>query len=39
VQKGKFNSPHACRVDPKSGDLFVVEWISTGRVTKLKRNR
>ena len=36
LQKGKFNSPHACCVD-SHGDVYVVEWISTGRVTKLKR--
>jgi DNA-binding beta-propeller fold protein YncE len=33
---GKFNSPHACCVDAY-GDVYVVEWISTGRVTKLVR--
>jgi len=36
LQPGKFNSPHACCVD-SHGDLYVVEWISTGRVTKLRR--
>ncbi len=36
LQPGKFNSPHACCVDSK-GDIYVVEWISTGRVTKLVR--
>jgi len=37
LQEGKFNSPHQCRVNPITGDIFVVEWISTGRVTKLRR--
>jgi DNA-binding beta-propeller fold protein YncE len=36
LQPGKFNSPHSCCVDSR-GDLYVAEWISTGRVTKLKR--
>jgi DNA-binding beta-propeller fold protein YncE len=36
LQEGKFNSPHACCVD-SNGDVFVAEWISTGRVTKLTR--
>jgi hypothetical protein len=36
LQPGKFNSTHACCVD-SHGDLYVVEWISTGRVTKLRR--
>lgn len=34
--EGKFNSPHACCVD-RNGDVYVVEWISTGRITKLTR--
>ncbi len=38
LQPCKFNSPHACCVD-SHGDLYVVEWISTGRVTKLHRQR
>lgn len=33
---GKFNSPHACCVDSR-GNIYVVEWISTGRITKLVR--
>lgn len=33
---GKFNSPHAAAVDGE-GNIFVVEWIIGGRVTKLKR--
>jgi hypothetical protein len=33
---GKFNSPHACCVDTY-GDVYVAEWISTGRITKLVR--
>jgi DNA-binding beta-propeller fold protein YncE len=36
LQDGKFNSPHACCVDTR-GDVYVVEWISTGRITKLTR--
>jgi hypothetical protein len=36
LQQGKFNSPHSCCVDSR-GDLYVAEWITTGRVTKLKR--
>ncbi|HEY6293578.1 MAG TPA: twin-arginine translocation signal domain-containing protein [Terriglobia bacterium] len=33
---GKFISPHAACWD-KRGDIYVVEWIQEGRVTKLKR--
>ena len=33
---GKFNSPHACCVNSK-GDVWVAEWINTGRVVKLVR--
>ncbi len=33
---GSFISPHAVCVD-SSGDLYVVEWVSDGRVTKLRR--
>jgi DNA-binding beta-propeller fold protein YncE len=36
LRDGKFNSPHACCVDTH-GDVYVAEWISTGRVTKLTR--
>jgi hypothetical protein len=36
LQPGVFSSPHQCRVDSR-GDVYVVEWISTGRVTKLTR--
>ncbi|WP_248926212.1 hypothetical protein [Paenibacillus hamazuiensis] len=32
----KFSSPHGICVDSK-GDVYVSEWISDGRVTKLKR--
>ncbi|MCC6443257.1 MAG: hypothetical protein IT210_07350 [Armatimonadetes bacterium] len=32
----KFNSPHALCVDSR-GDIYVAEWISDGRLTKLKR--
>ncbi len=33
---GKFISPHAACVAP-NGDIYVVEWISDGRITKLRR--
>lgn len=33
---GSFTSPHGLHVD-KKGNIFVVEWINDGRVTKLKR--
>jgi len=33
---GMFSSPHGCCVSPK-GDIYVVEWIIGGRVTKLER--
>jgi sugar lactone lactonase YvrE len=33
---GKFNSPHGAEVD-LNGDLYVAEWVSDGRVTKLRR--
>jgi DNA-binding beta-propeller fold protein YncE len=36
LQEGKFNSPHNLGVDSQ-GNIYVAEWISTGRVTKLKR--
>ena len=35
---GKFISPHALCVD-SHGDIYVVEWISDGRLTKLVRCR
>lgn len=38
LKPGKFSSPHACCVDSK-GDIYVAEWISTGRVTKLIRQK
>jgi DNA-binding beta-propeller fold protein YncE len=38
IQVGKFNSPHALCVDSR-GDIYVVEWIATGRLTKLHRRR
>ena len=34
IETGKFNSPHSLAVDPK-GNLYIVEWIIGGRVTKL----
>ncbi len=36
VEEGKFNSPHGACADAK-GNLFVVEWITGGRVTKLEK--
>lgn len=33
---GKFICPHGACFD-KDGDIFVVEWVEVGRVTKLKR--
>jgi len=38
LEADKFNSPHGICVDSR-GDVYVVEWISYGRVTKLIRNR
>ena len=34
VRSGRFNSPHAACFAP-SGDIYVVEWIVGGRITKL----
>ncbi len=36
LSQGRFNSPHSLAVSPQ-GDLYVVEWIIGGRVTKLAR--
>lgn len=36
IQEGKYNSPHAAASD-MFGNIFVVEWIKGGRVTKLQR--
>jgi hypothetical protein len=35
-EAGKFISPHALAVDSQ-GDIYVVEWVEDGRITKLKR--
>ncbi len=35
---GRFSSPHGLCVD-HAGDVFVVEWIPDGRITKLTRKR
>ncbi len=35
-QPGKFNSPHGGCFDA-DGNIFVVEWISDGRITKLEK--
>lgn len=34
IQPGKFNSPHSIAAD-NEGNLYVVEWIVGGRITKL----
>ena len=36
IEPGKFNSPHGMAADP-NGNLYVVEWIIGGRITKLER--
>ena len=36
IEEGKFNSPHDMAID-KEDNLYVVEWIIGGRVTKLKK--
>ncbi|HEX9657239.1 MAG TPA: hypothetical protein VGB89_10060 [Bacteroidota bacterium] len=36
ITAGKFNSPHGMAAD-KQGNLYVVEWIIGGRITKLAR--
>jgi len=36
VKPGKFVTPHAVAADPL-GNLFVVEWIIGGRITKLAK--
>jgi hypothetical protein len=36
IAPGKFNSPHGMAAD-NAGNLFVVEWIIGGRITKLAR--
>jgi outer membrane protein assembly factor BamB len=35
-EAGKFISPHAVTVD-SNGDIYVVEWVSDGRITKLAK--
>ncbi|MFV1980831.1 MAG: hypothetical protein ACC655_06735, partial [Rhodothermia bacterium] len=36
IQPGKFNSPHGAVADA-DGNIYVVEWIVGGRITKLSR--
>lgn len=36
IEAGKFNSPHGIAAD-QAGNLYVVEWIIGGRITKLER--
>ena len=35
-QAGKFIHPHDACFDP-DGNIFVAEWVATGRVTKLRK--
>lgn len=35
---GKFSSPHGLAVD-SHGDIYVAEWVQTGRITKLVRQK
>lgn len=37
LEPGKFNSPHGACMAP-NGDIFVVEWIVGGRITKLVKS-
>lgn len=36
LEAGRFNSPHGMAADP-DGNLYVVEWIPGGRITRLAR--
>ena len=36
IEAGKFNSPHGMAADP-DGNLYIVEWIVGGRITKLAK--
>ena len=36
IHPGKFNSPHGMAVAP-NGDLYIVEWMIGGRITKLAK--
>lgn len=36
IEPGKFNSPHAACFGP-GGDIYVVEWLIGGRITKLEK--
>ena len=36
IVEGRFNSPHSAAADAQ-GNIYVVEWITGGRVTKLER--
>ncbi|MDO8548716.1 MAG: hypothetical protein Q7S39_01000 [Ignavibacteria bacterium] len=38
IKEGKFNSPHDLAVDNKN-NIYVVEWITGGRIIKLERAR
>ena len=35
-QDGKFVHPHDACFDP-AGNIYVAEWVKTGRITKMKR--
>ena len=36
LEEGKFNSPHGAAADA-DGNIYVVEWITGGRVIKLEK--
>ncbi|MHB1156602.1 MAG: hypothetical protein ACYC26_07165 [Phycisphaerales bacterium] len=36
IEDGKFNRPHGGCFDAH-GNIYIVEWIATGRITKLTR--
>lgn len=36
IEEGKFNSPHGAVADA-AGNIYVVEWVTGGRVTKLEK--
>jgi putative N-acetylmannosamine-6-phosphate epimerase len=36
IEEGKFNSPHGSVAD-SHGNIYVVEWIIGGRITKLQK--
>jgi hypothetical protein len=36
IGRGDFNSPHAACFAP-NGDIYVVEWVLGGRITRLEK--